>query len=564
VQSAAAILIAILTVLIGLFIRAKTWELTEPIRYRGDMSNALRIGTTVLGEARLDAGQSAFSESPVTWWQFFHGYFSLYNRVAEFTDDGQYSLDYVPMRLLVMSLWAKHVHEAEPHTLGYRDDMAWPLLWFNTCMEFTAATLMFSLVYGWTGSVLRAYAAAVLLWFNPAVLLEAHGWPQWEVWVLPFYLGAMLLALSDRWFTAGLCVGIGCMFKGQMLLVAPVFILWPLFLARLGATGRLFMGFGVVWLGLASPWLLSGWRPWIGVVTAISGSFISSTRPFAGNHRSAWIARTVVTAAIVVPWLASFASGIVAVIVLSCFILVAPLWMRVSARRYWLAFIWIGSILLASWSFGGSWAWFEIGYGYGLRHYPRMANGAVDNLPAVLAPILNWQVQTVLFSLPIPFAADPVQITVKVLLGSVYGISLLLCGLGAAIHHRRRDPQVLVALIAPWILLFAINVQMHGRYLFWGAAFGSVAVASSAGLTAINIVVSILSTGMIAQTMLEQNAEFAPGLLQFLQATCPALGWAVILIACIYLFNSVWPRRLGFSGQMGQMSNTQALLGSHT
>jgi hypothetical protein len=193
-----------------------------------------------------------------------------------------------------------------------------------------------------------------------------------------------------------------------------------------------------------------------------------------------------------------------------------------------------------------------------------MANGAVDNLPAVLAPILNWQVQTVLFSLPIPFAADPVQITVKVLLGSVYGISLLLCGLGAAIHHRRRDPQVLVALIAPWILLFAINVQMHGRYLFWGAAFGSVAVASSAGLTAINIVVSILSTGMIAQTMLEQNAEFAPGLLQFLQATCPALGWAVILIACIYLFNSVWPRRLGFSGQMGQMSNTQALLGSHT
>ncbi len=68
--------------------------------------------------------------------------------------------------------------------------------------------------------------------------------------------------------------------------------------------------------------------------------------------------------------------------------------------------------------------------------------------------------------------SDPLPITVKVLLGSVFEICLILCAIGAAMHHRRRDSRVLIALIAPWILLFALNVQMHGRYLFWGAALG--------------------------------------------------------------------------------------------
>jgi hypothetical protein len=46
---------------------------------------------------------------------------------------------------------------------------------------------------------------------------------------------------------------------------------------------------------------------------------------------------------------------------------------------------------------------------------------------------------------------------------------------------------------------------------------------------------------MIGQTLLEQNQEYAPQTLHFLQGTCPALGWTVLLIAGIYLFSAVWP-----------------------
>ena len=43
----------------------------------------------------------------------------------------------------------------------------------------------------------------MLLWLNFAVLIDAHAWPQWDVWLLPFFLGAMWAASTRRWMLAG-------------------------------------------------------------------------------------------------------------------------------------------------------------------------------------------------------------------------------------------------------------------------------------------------------------------------------------------------------------------------
>ena len=57
------------------------------------------------------------------------------------------------------------------------------------------------------------------------MILDAHGWPQWDVWILPFYLFAALVALKNRWFWCGCLLALGAMFKGQLLFVVPFFVL---------------------------------------------------------------------------------------------------------------------------------------------------------------------------------------------------------------------------------------------------------------------------------------------------------------------------------------------------
>ena len=63
--------------------------------------------------------------------------------------------------------------------------------------------------------------AALLVWFDPVSLVNSHVWPQWDVWIVPFIIIAYLLASLDLWVGAGLMIGLGCMFKGQMLFACP-------------------------------------------------------------------------------------------------------------------------------------------------------------------------------------------------------------------------------------------------------------------------------------------------------------------------------------------------------
>ncbi len=111
----------------------------------------------------------------------------------------------------------------------------------------------------------RAWAsgllAALMLWFNPSMLTVAYVWPQWDVWPVPFFITAALLATVDAWFLAGLVLAAGAVFKAQMLLAAPVLMLWPLFGGRFGALARIAGGAAIGSIVLFWPLLGLGEEP---------------------------------------------------------------------------------------------------------------------------------------------------------------------------------------------------------------------------------------------------------------------------------------------------------------
>src|SRR5438046_5708411 len=163
-------------------------------------------------------------------------------------------------------------------------------------------------------------AAASVAWLEPSLILDAHGWPQWDVWILPFYLFAALAALKNRWFWCGCLLALGAMLKGQLLFVAPFFVLWPLWQKRWTRALRVLAGFTATAALIVSPWLLRSSTAWIAVLTVGASSlfFVGRGLP----DRNAWIAG-----------------------VLGCATFV------------------IGALT------GGSFAWLQVGFIYGSEHY---------------------------------------------------------------------------------------------------------------------------------------------------------------------------------------------------
>ena len=70
----------------------------------------------------------------------------------------------------------------------------------------------------WRGTWI-ALLVGILTWLNPLVLFNAHAWPQWDIWPMPFFLFAVYFALRRWWLAAGLLIGFGPVFKGQILMV---------------------------------------------------------------------------------------------------------------------------------------------------------------------------------------------------------------------------------------------------------------------------------------------------------------------------------------------------------
>ena len=244
-----ALAVLIISLLLGgVQLRRWTWAETRHVRFQHDIVNAFYWGSETLAEARRLSPDEASANS---WTAFVRGYFALYDRVKRKAYENDYRLDYPPLRLLVMSIWARQVRSDFPEVDDGHPKHLKPLLNANLACELISAVAIFLLVRLWvhrasgaTGSRFlhrvpaesRAWicglAAASVAWLEPSMILDTHGWPQWDVWILPFYLFAALAASTKRWFLCGCLLAAGAMLKGQLLVVAPFFVLWPLWQKR--------------------------------------------------------------------------------------------------------------------------------------------------------------------------------------------------------------------------------------------------------------------------------------------------------------------------------------------
>ena len=204
-----ALLIAII-LLAGIQLRRWIGDTTRHVRYQHDLVNGFYWGSEVLKQARRISPDQASANS---WTGFCRGYFALYDRVKDKAYEKEYALDYPPLRLLVMAIWAKQVRDGFPWVSDDHPKLVNPLLKINFICELVSALAIFLLVReclrrsrptqssllnrlpqqhrGW----ICGLAAASAAWLEPSMILDAHGWPQWDVWILPFYLFAAFAAL---------------------------------------------------------------------------------------------------------------------------------------------------------------------------------------------------------------------------------------------------------------------------------------------------------------------------------------------------------------------------------
>ena len=477
----------VLAVYTGIRLRDWWYPASETYRFEWDIENAWRQGSSVYVNAvflQHDGG-------PLRWRSFWRSYLDRYDTVMSQRPAGNYLLDYPPARLLIMSLWVWH--EA-PHAIPYFSraaNMAGPLLWVDTTAELCGAVLAYLIVHlvlrrnGVRQAHWLALLAAMLLWFDPSVLLD-RVWPQWDSWVLPFYLGAAYLALNRRWLIAG-ASGVGMMFKGQVLCTAAIFALWPLFQAR--------------WCSAIET-----------VVSMLLGAMICT---------SPWLVRTPAAAIVLFVLLVGTGVGLRYV------------------RRGWRILTACSaiavSIFLAGACVGGSFAWWFVPFAYATRHYLMMGVGTPTNLPALLAHRWGLGLKTELF------AIVGITITLRTLLVALYAATLVACGFGLARADLRNDRRVLIGLATPWILMFTFMPQMHERYLYWGAAISALAAGVSVGATLLHVALTLLSCVAMANWLTRQNQW--PELTRFVQGMFPDCGWAVVLLALIFLYLSIVPTR---------------------
>jgi hypothetical protein len=410
-----------------------------------------------------------------------------------------------------MAIWARQVRNQFPGVDDGHPKLVNPLLKINLLCELLSALAIFCLVRlcvqrcsRTTRSPLlscltlqhRAWicglAAASVAWLEPSMILDAHGWPQWDVWILPFYLLAALAALKNRWFLCGSLLAAGAMFKGQLLFVAPFFVLWPLWQKRWNRALRMLAGFIATGALIASPWLLRTPAAWL-TLGSVAGASSLLFLQRKGRYRSPWIIGTIGCAAFVID---AFA--------------------------------------------GGSFEWLQVGFLYGSEHYPYLVISSCYNLPSLLSK-LGWSLKDSFCS--VHLGSLDFHLTLQWTLRLLYLGALTLCAYGAARQVRDRDPRVLIAITAPWLLMFALMGQMHERYLVWGAVVSAVALGVSLRLSIIHFIISAASTAMIVQVMLiDKKLEatlWAIDLLKHIRSYASVL---VLAGVAVYLWDSLSAR----------------------
>ena len=504
-----AILLLTLAALIwvGLRVRTETWARTEVIRYIPDMQNGWNWGSRAARE----------------------GFFGLYDRVADEqskrpkgSPPEENGLDYMPARLAVMTLWAKHELGIDPNTTQWQPAYEFnrPLLEFNTFCESLTAAGLFALACDWSRRDRRptllgrdrplygvglATTVFALAWLNPASLISAHGRPTWDVWVLPFYVWSVFAAGRGAWLTAGCIVGLGVMFKGQLLIVAPFMMLWPMMRFRIGAMLRFVIGVGFSAGLIASPWLVGSSA---GPISAVIASTLLPVLLWAVLKRWPILGRSMPGR-----WLQwaiplSAASAMAACI---------PL-------------------------FHGSLNWLRIGLIYGANKFPGLQIGGADSLAGLLEASFQWKETDVVPALQSIYPGA----TISHLMIAIYGIGLTAIAWATSRYERRGDRRFVLAVAAPWILYFAVFPKMHERYLLWGAIVGCAGLIVSWGSLGLAMLFCLMSACMSLGQMLwivhfrSAVGDMTPDQVQMMRKVLwpiyPGMAWAVLMAATVWLW----------------------------
>jgi hypothetical protein len=438
--------IVIASLIAGLKIRRAAWDAASDIHFLITMNNAIHWGYAANQIGVLNVYQERIKE--------------LGEENLSENAPGRLALDYPPLRLFVVARWEAWTEKHFPHhgksQPNWRPDYEFtrPMLELNTACELTAAIAMFLLVHYWlrqcSGAPARqwieplrcawpALFSALLLWFSPALIYNAHCYPQWDAWILPPFLLAVYLGMLNQWLIAGLLVGFVAMGKGQILIVIPALMIWQLCMLRLGrvlrllgiaahaawqsnsvsaplieagnlllapfgAVLRLIAGIALAIGAFASPWLLSDPRAAHWMECVLLAALVLQTLFFIrGRSQTAWIlqASACLVAAVLIlwPWFPKPRPDFLSKTLLA--LIAAAALARLLPRRWapaWTAAILAGALFacvplfyITTSAREDAMAWYTIGIEFPTRHWPLLSWRYAMNLGAILNSRFHWQ-----------------------------------------------------------------------------------------------------------------------------------------------------------------------------
>ena len=208
-------------------------------------------------------------------------------------------------------------------------------------------------------------------------------------------------------------------------------------------------------------------------------------------------------------------------------------------RGAWFATIGALAIFLAGAFLGGTFAWLQIGFLYGSEHYPYLFVSSCYNIPSLLAD-RGWSLKDVLWSHDL--GRLHLALNLQWSLRLIYLAGLALCALGVAHHTRRHDSRALMAMAAPWLIMFALLGQMHERYLMWGAVVSAVALAVNLRLSIFHFLISLASSAMIVHVLLaDKKLDSTLHTLDVLVKARPYASWIVLICIALCLWNIFMP-----------------------
>jgi hypothetical protein len=450
--------------------------------------------------------------------------------------------------------------------------------WVFLLLRFLAAVCLARFLPRPFRAPMCALVAATLAWMNPASILDSFGWPQWDVWLPPFFLVAAVFLTLNCWAAAGFMLGLGCMFKGQLLFVSPVLILAPLIAGWLGRFMRLVAGMAtgaglIVW-----PWLVTnqGAMVWIFRATSIAAFFcllavltrgflLREGRKLWNDASSDWpsylrqvtlgCAALLCALIITIVLILARRRGVPpATVLLVAGIVLLPWFLPRRLIAGWILLVFASSIWLVGAYDGGSKTWYEIGFVYGTQRHQDMQLGAnsLSNFSTILHEKYDWQLHDPIVNWNMPDVAGwlqrggkliytPQELDVQTFCGLLFFCTVLICSVAAAVYLRRRDPKFLAVIVVPWIMFMALLTQMAARYTALGAVVSATLIGVSAEMSLLTFLQMVLACTMLGNQMLSMNNDTAPVALSITHPTYPDMAWLTVMVAAVFFFCAIVP-----------------------